>query len=89
MSVAVGSGAGKSLEMPVKINNNAMTGKYILVTAVVNPENFKVVSLGQTTFNVVAAPQAEMCASWWIILLLIIIILLVVAIYWLFIRKKE
>jgi methanogen extracellular protein (TIGR04279 family) len=88
MSVAVGSSVGKSLEMPVKINNSAMTGKYMLITAVVDPATLKVVSVGQTTFDVVA-PQVEMCASWWLILLLVIIILLVVAIYWLFIRKKE
>jgi methanogen extracellular protein (TIGR04279 family) len=89
LSAAVGSSQSKSLEMPVKINSNAMTGKYVLVTAAVDPVTLKLVSLGQTTFDVVAAPQSDICASWWLILLLIILILVVVAIYWFFIRKKE
>jgi methanogen extracellular protein (TIGR04279 family) len=89
LSAAVGSSQGKSLEMPVKLNSNAMTGKYILVTAAIDRATHKVVALGQTTFDVVAVQQADIWSYWWLILLLIIVILIIVAVYWLFIRKKE
>jgi methanogen extracellular protein (TIGR04279 family) len=88
LSASVGTSVGKSMEMPLKIKENGMTGQYILVTAAVEPESMTVVSFGQTTFNVVA-PEQSICIPWYLILLIIIILILVIVAYWYYRRKKE
>jgi methanogen extracellular protein (TIGR04279 family) len=88
LSAAVGSNtAGKSLEMPVKIKDDAMTGQYILVTAAIHPATMKVVTLSQTTFNVVA-PQPPICIPWYLILLIFLLILAAIVLYWYYQRRQ-
>jgi hypothetical protein len=87
LSASVGQSVGKGLEMPVKIKDDGMTGQYILLTAVVEPETMKIVSLGQTTFNVVAQ-EPPICIPWYLILLILILLILAVIVYWYYKRKK-
>jgi methanogen extracellular protein (TIGR04279 family) len=87
LSASVGTSVGKSMELPVKIKDNAMTGQYMLITAAVDPESLTIVSFGQTTFNV-TAPEA-FCIPWYLILLIVILFILIIIAYWYYRRNKE
>jgi methanogen extracellular protein (TIGR04279 family) len=86
MSAVVGTSVGKTLEMPVVINDDAMPGKYILITAVINTENFKVISLEQTSFNVQAPAEFPWCIILVLVILLLVIVVMIV--YWYYRRKQ-
>jgi methanogen extracellular protein (TIGR04279 family) len=87
LSASVGNSVGKSMELPLKIKDTGMTGQYMLITAVVDPESLNVVSFGQTTFNV-TAPEA-FCIPWYLILLIIVLLILIIIAYWYYRRNKE
>jgi methanogen extracellular protein (TIGR04279 family) len=87
LSASVGSSVGKSLEMPVKIKDDGMTGQYVLITAVIDPESMKFVSVSQTTFNVVS--PSGICIPWYLIVLILLILVLIVVAYWYYSRKKQ
>jgi methanogen extracellular protein (TIGR04279 family) len=88
LSASVGNSIGKSLEMPVKIKDDGMTGQYVLITAVIEPESMKFVSISQTTFNVVPV-QPPVCFPWYLILLLLLLILIIALAYWYYRRKQK